>query len=203
MSTPDLTPGAPTQLSASSAEGKIRGDQHRTEQLSLWVPVSFAVTGLLIGFVAGQSSSPVVGTLLPLLFGVIGGGVGFFSVKQTEGSQTIGISLTLLSALCLAGVIHGIHLRSQTPLRCFWATCVEPPPVPAVLDLPPATKTHFLSAHPAAAKAIWHKPSGRPPSNKAIVCSTARPIPCSRNSLKPRSTVRANSTSSLWLLYPC
>lgn len=69
-------------------------------------------------------------------FGVIGGGVGFFSVKQTEGLQTIGISLTLLSALCLAGVIHGIHLRSRIPLRCFWATCVEPPTVPAVLDLP-------------------------------------------------------------------
>lgn len=59
------------------------------------------------------------------------------------------------------------------------------------------------SAHPAAARAIWHKPSGRPPSNKAIVCSTARPIPCSRNSPKLRSTVRANSISSLWSLYPC
>ena len=60
-----------------------------------------------------------------------------------------------------------------------------------------------LSAHPAAAKAIWHKPLARPPSNKAIVCSTARPIPCSRNSPKPRSRVRANSTSSLCSLYPC
>src|SRR6202022_4271003 len=28
--------------------------------------------------------------------------------------------------------------------------------------------------HPAAARVIWRKPSGRPPSNKAIVCSISR-----------------------------
>jgi|SRR5438552_2684885 DNA replication protein DnaC len=56
---------------------------------------------------------------------------------------------------------------------------------------------------PGSGKAIWHKPLARPPSNKAIVCSTAKLIPRSRNWPKPRSTVRANSTSSLWSLYPC
>jgi hypothetical protein len=35
------------------------------------------------------------------------------------------------------------------------------------------------------------------------VSSTARPIPCSRNSPKPRSTVRANSTSSFSSRYLC
>ena len=59
----------------------------------------------------------------------------------------------------------------------------------------------FFSVHPAAAKAIWRKPSGWPPSNKAIACSTTRPTPYSRNSLMPPSTAPAKNTSSHWL--PC
>src|SRR5713101_604967 len=76
-----------------------------------------------------------------------------------------------------------------------------------VFDLATAA---FIARHedslfigPPGSGKSWHKPLARPPSNKAIVCSTAKLIPCSRNSPKPRSTVRANSTSSLWSLYPC
>lgn len=40
--------------------------------------------GLLIGFVAGLSMTPVVGTMLPLLFAAIGGGAGFFLTRNPE-----------------------------------------------------------------------------------------------------------------------
>lgn len=56
----------------------------RITSISWWVPISFATTGLLIGFVAGESQTAIVGTLLPLLFGVVGGGAGFFAVQRSQ-----------------------------------------------------------------------------------------------------------------------
>src|SRR5947209_3368044 len=97
----------------------------RKLSISRWVPISFATTGLLIGFIAGQSMTLIVGTLLPLLFGVIGGGAGFFAVQRSENSSTVGISLMLLTLMCLAGTVWGTRVRSQSPLRCFWAICTE------------------------------------------------------------------------------
>ena len=43
-----------------------------------WPSVAALVLGLAIGWFAGLSSSPVVGTLLPLLFGLFGGAGGFY-----------------------------------------------------------------------------------------------------------------------------
>src|SRR5215471_9330658 len=53
----------------------------------------------------------------------------------------------------------------------------------------PVTKTPCWSGHPAVERVILPRPLDRLPSNKAIVCSTAKPIPCLRNSPKRRSTV--------------
>jgi len=57
--------------------------------------VSFALLGLSAGIFAGLSNSPVIGVLLPLLFGLIGGANGFYlyrvncsvsaRVRQIEG----------------------------------------------------------------------------------------------------------------------
>ena len=38
-----------------------------------WYMLGFALLGGAVGFFAGSSQSPVIGTLLPLLFGLIGG----------------------------------------------------------------------------------------------------------------------------------
>jgi len=102
-------------------------------KMSSWVPAAFAATGLLIGLVAGLSMSPVVGTLLPLLFGVIAGGAGFF-VKQTpEHSRICGISLFLLSILCLLGFLLGIRERQGLSWSCLWSPCGES--LPARVDM--------------------------------------------------------------------
>src|SRR6201993_5200741 len=67
----------------------------------------------------------------------------------------------------------------------------------------PVTKTPCWSAHPAAERVILPRPLDKPPFNRAIVCSTARPIPCSMNSPKPPLTAPANSTSRVWSRYLC
>jgi len=95
-------------------------------KISAWVRVAFAVIGFLIGFAAGLSATPVVGTILPLLFAVIGGGAGLFLSKAPHNSKEIGISVALLAMMCLAGSVWGIHLRTASGLRCFITLCAEP-----------------------------------------------------------------------------
>lgn len=86
-------------------------------RLSVWVIIAFAITGLLIGLVTGLSYTPVVRGLLPLLFAVIGGGAGFFSVKRIENSRAIGLALAALSMMALAGVLEGIVIRNGITWR--------------------------------------------------------------------------------------
>jgi len=73
---------------------------------------------------------------LPLLFGIIGGGAGFFAVQRSQNSGIVGVSLLFLTLMCLIGTIWGIRVRFQEPLRCFWSICTAPSS-PAVLDFPP------------------------------------------------------------------
>jgi hypothetical protein len=89
-------------------------------RISIWVPVAFACTGFLIGFVTGLSSSPVVKQLLPLVFGVIAGGGGFFARVRTDQSRTIGVSITLLALLASIGIVQGIVIRDNSSWRDFW-----------------------------------------------------------------------------------
>jgi hypothetical protein len=46
-----------------------------------WFLISFTLTGFAAGYFMGMSETPVVATLLPLLFGLIGGGGVIFLVK--------------------------------------------------------------------------------------------------------------------------
>jgi hypothetical protein len=94
--------------------------------LSVWVRVAFGTIGLLIGFVAGLSMTPVIGTILPLLFAAVGGGAGFFLTGKPENSREVGISITLMASMCLLGGIWGVHLRVGSPWKCFFTACAEP-----------------------------------------------------------------------------
>lgn len=88
------------------------------ERVSIWVPVAYGFTGALVGFIAGENLTPVVGALLPLLFGLIGGGSGFFATYKPQHSRLIGLSLSILSFSCLVGVISGIRLRKGISWQC-------------------------------------------------------------------------------------
>ena len=93
--------------------------------ISSWIPVAFGVIGFLVGFMAGLSLTPVVGTLLPLLFAVIGGGSGFFATQKPEYSRIVGLSVVVLGLTCLGGSVYGIRLREGLPWRCFVSSCEE------------------------------------------------------------------------------
>lgn len=93
--------------------------------ISRWIIISFSLVGLVVGFIAGLSLTPVVGSLLPPLFGVIGGGAGFFATFKPEYSRSIGISISALALCCLLGVLDGIHLREGIPWHCFLFGCVK------------------------------------------------------------------------------
>lgn len=105
---------------------------------SAWFPIGFGTTGLLIGFVAGLSQTPVVGTLIPLLFTFIGGGSGLIVVRKPEHSRQVGVALASLAFMCIAGSIWGIHLREGLPVQCFVEICTtvpyEPPKAMALPD---------------------------------------------------------------------
>src|SRR5712692_4945045 len=121
-----MEPDWQTGGKARHREGKdMSVDQLRP--VSMWVPVAFTLTGFVIGSVTGLSLTPVIGTLLPLLFGLIGGGAGFFAITKAEHSRIVGVSLALFSLMCLFGDMMGIHLRQGTPWRCFWSICTESP----------------------------------------------------------------------------
>ena len=94
-------------------------------RMSISVVVAFAITGLLIGFVTGLSHTPVVRGLLPLLFGVIGGGAGFFAVTKVEDSGPIGMALAALSMIALVGVMEGIVVRDGITWRELFAGRAE------------------------------------------------------------------------------
>src|SRR5215831_1164244 len=103
--------------------GGLMTDDHKT--FSSWVIIAFGIIGLLVGLVAGMSLTPIVGTMLPLLFAVIGGGVGFFASTKPEQSKKIGVAVTLLSILCLFGTLYGVRLRQGLAWRCFFLTCPD------------------------------------------------------------------------------
>ncbi|HEY1253167.1 MAG TPA: hypothetical protein VGF01_00150, partial [Terracidiphilus sp.] len=88
--------------------------------ISFWMPISYGCTGFLIGFTTGLSNTPVVKELLPLLFGLISGGAGFFAVSKARYSRKIGLCLTSLTLMAVLGVVQGIVVRLGSSWANFW-----------------------------------------------------------------------------------
>jgi hypothetical protein len=85
---------------------------------TVYYVVGFGLLGLLIGFLAGGSSTPIVSTVLPLLFALIGGAGGLYlagvDLKAPETGnrlQLLGWALIAFTLLCLLGVTVGAALR--------------------------------------------------------------------------------------------
>lgn len=73
--------------------------------------------GLVIGVVAGLSSSPIVGTLFGLLFAFIGGSIIVLIKGRTEEELAlVGKSIGAMSLCIVVGVIVGIYLRANDVL---------------------------------------------------------------------------------------
>ncbi len=92
-----------------------------------WFLIGLGLVGLTVGYLAGSSRSPVIGTLLPLLFGLIGGVGGFylgsvdFSSPQTPARlRLLGIALTVFVLPLLFGSAYGELLRTGLGLPNFF-----------------------------------------------------------------------------------
>jgi hypothetical protein len=90
----------------------------RLRSATVWYMLGLGILGLLIGVLAGISSSPVVGTTLPLLFALIGGGGGLYlggiDLKAADAIQRLrllGKALVAFTIMSLIGLTGGICLR--------------------------------------------------------------------------------------------
>jgi len=102
-------------------------NEHQTMRLSLrWYMFGLALLGGAVGYFAGTSQSPVIGTLIPLLFGLIGGVGGLYLAKlDFESSATylrlkiLGKALVFFILFTLFGSAYGISLRTQISIWSF------------------------------------------------------------------------------------
>src|SRR5262245_6237407 len=85
----------------------------------IYYGVAFALLGLCVGLFAGLSQSPVIGVLLPLLFGLIGGANGFYlariDFKDEQERRRLGLlgwMLSIFLIFVLAGSFYGILVRT-------------------------------------------------------------------------------------------
>ncbi len=82
-----------------------------------WYALAFISMGMAVGFITGASSSPVVTTLVPLLFSLIAGGGGFYLLKTDKISRDstqqalAAKSVSLFFASFLLALIIGIGAR--------------------------------------------------------------------------------------------
>jgi hypothetical protein len=113
-----------------------------------WYLMGFAGIGLLTGLFTGMSNSPVVATLLPLLFSLIVGTGGAYLASADFRSELgrlrfrlIGVALTSFSVTCLAASLYGVSLRTGSTLYEFLpfrTADSDPAPLPDPSRLPPA-----------------------------------------------------------------
>jgi hypothetical protein len=83
-----------------------------------WYVAGLAVVGVASGFFAGASHTAIIGTLLPLLFALIGGTSGIYiatadltSPALAERLRWLGRALACFGVACLIGSAGGILLR--------------------------------------------------------------------------------------------
>lgn len=90
-----------------------------------WYFFGFSLLGGAVGYFAGSSQSPVIGTLLPLLFGLVGGAGGLYLTRVDPGKpevlirlRILGKALALFIIFTLLGSVYGISLRTE---RSMWS----------------------------------------------------------------------------------
>lgn len=79
-----------------------------------WLYVGQAIFGLLVGVTVGMSKTPIVATLLGLLFAFIGGSVIVMIKGRTEGElELMGKCITALALFTLLGIWVGVSVRAN------------------------------------------------------------------------------------------
>lgn len=83
-----------------------------------WLYIGQSIFGLLIGFMVGLSISPVVSTVLGLMFAFIGGSlIVLIKGKTDDELEVIGKCITFLSSFMILGILIGVTFRANDLLR--------------------------------------------------------------------------------------
>jgi hypothetical protein len=93
-----------------------------------WYMLGFTLLGFAVGYFAGSSQSPVIGTLLPLLFGLVGGTGGLYLAradiyepKTMARIRILGKVLALFIIFTVLGSYYGIALRTEQSIWSFFS----------------------------------------------------------------------------------
>lgn len=92
-----------------------------------WFLAGFSLLGLCVGYFAGNSNTPVIGVVLPLLFGLVGGAGGFYLSGADLSAPTtalrlrfLGVALTGFILTVLVGSAYGVLLRTGLGVASFF-----------------------------------------------------------------------------------
>lgn len=75
------------------------------------VAVGYAMLGLLVGVLAGLSSSPVAAAVLASLFAFAGGSAAHLIGRKPSERRLVGVVITCFAGACLLGLLGGIALK--------------------------------------------------------------------------------------------
>lgn len=100
----------------------------------------FALIGFTLGVFAGWSSTPVVATILPLIFGLLGGAGGLYLAQADLGSprtRILGVTMSLFAGLTLLGACIGVSMRTRTGIVDMMPRLLTAPVLPTVAQTSP------------------------------------------------------------------
>ena len=112
------------------------------------IAITFAFLGAAVGFFSGLSESPITATVIPLLFGLLTGGVGFSLAKVNLEKESDRVRLRAASiglcwfvVTCLAAAMYSAAVRSGASLSEFMPRIRRPAtiaaaPLPALENEP-------------------------------------------------------------------
>ncbi|MCZ6835256.1 MAG: hypothetical protein O7G85_05720 [Planctomycetota bacterium] len=91
-----------------------------SRQALVWIIFGTLSVGILIGFLTGASRSPVVSSVLPLIFAAVGGLGGFHFLRSADSKQQLtrqqaillGQAATTLVLGSILGLAYGLALRN-------------------------------------------------------------------------------------------
>jgi Na+/H+ antiporter NhaD/arsenite permease-like protein len=75
--------------------------------------LSFAVLGFVVGYFVGQSESPIVATLMPLLFGLIGTGSLFLAQSDKKKRPILETQAIAASVACWLSLVFSVQCTAQ------------------------------------------------------------------------------------------
>jgi hypothetical protein len=119
-----------------------RQQETRMEAFRWYLGGTFLV-GIAAGLFAGMSTSPVVAVLLPLVFGVLGGGTGLYlgavdlgKPASTQKIRLLGMTVVALMVALIPSTLYGVLVRTGASVRSLvpGATATG-----QSLDIPPGT----------------------------------------------------------------